>query len=50
MNYELEKICNLDKNTIQYWRKKLGFTYKKGDKKYREAKPELKKNSKKKSV
>jgi transposase len=50
MNYELETICNLDKNTIQYWRKKLEFTYKKGDKKYREAKSELKKNSKKKSI
>lgn len=49
-NFELESLCNLDKNTIQYWRKKLGFTYKKGDKKYREAKPELKKNSKKRSI
>jgi len=45
-NKEVAKIFEKSAKTIQKWRKKLGFKRKKARKTYKEADPELKKNSK----
>jgi Transposase len=45
-NIEIGKVFRKHKNTIQYWRSKLGFKRKKAKTTYREADDELKKTLK----
>lgn len=45
-NKEIAIVFGKDKNTIQSWRRKLGFKRKKAKTSYKEASEELKKNSK----